>query len=148
MDPVTFPRAISLLSFNAAVTLTASSGREVPRATIVSPITMDGIPSFLAISEAPSTKKSAPLTSRAKPIIKMTTDTIIRFSSSGQIALVLYGRYPVFYIQKRLLTKVLCKSLSCFPLLYVCMRKSLHVDLRLHTKQLLILLQDRLHHLA
>jgi len=40
----------------------------VPKATIVSPITKFDILYFLAIEEAPSTKKSAPLIKHIKPI--------------------------------------------------------------------------------
>ena len=39
LDPIIFPIAIPDLSNNAAFKLTPSSGREVPNATMVSPIT-------------------------------------------------------------------------------------------------------------
>ena len=67
LDPITFPREISLLPLKAAVMLTAASGALVPRETSVSPITMDGIFNAFAMEEEPSTKKSAPLISRTKP---------------------------------------------------------------------------------
>ena len=77
LEPTTFPRAISLLPFKAAVTLTASSGALVPKATMVSPIIREGILRRLAIEEAPSTNKSAPLTSNKNPRIRKNTDAII-----------------------------------------------------------------------
>lgn len=43
------------------------SGALVPSATIVRPTTREGILSFLAREEAPSTKKSAPFISRTNP---------------------------------------------------------------------------------
>jgi hypothetical protein len=45
------------------------SGIEVPIETIVRPTKISGIPNFLAIPDAPSTKKSAPLIKNKKPII-------------------------------------------------------------------------------
>ena len=56
-----------LLSTKDAVTLTAVSGSDVPIATIVNPIIMDGTASFFATLELPSTKKSAPFTKSANP---------------------------------------------------------------------------------
>ena len=41
--PTTFPMAMSALPFRAEDTLTVSSGADVPKATMVSPITIDGI---------------------------------------------------------------------------------------------------------
>lgn len=70
-EPTTFPMAMPFIPFNAEVRLTASSGRLVPNATIVSPITMEGIWKILAIPELPSTKKSAPFTRSKKPINKI-----------------------------------------------------------------------------
>ena len=81
LEPTTFPMAMSLLPFMAAVTLTASSGALVPNATIVSPIMREGMCSLLAIQDAPSTKISAPFTSSKKPIQRIRTDVIIGFSS-------------------------------------------------------------------
>ena len=79
LEPTTFPMAISLLPFTAAVILTASSGALVPNATIVSPIIKDGIRRRLAIEEAPSTNQSAPFTSRKNPTNKKITDFNIIF---------------------------------------------------------------------
>lgn len=54
-EPITFPRAISISFFLAATIDVTSSGRLVPRATIVMPIRLSDIPKLRAISEAPST---------------------------------------------------------------------------------------------
>ena len=69
LDPMTFPREISLLPLKAAVMLTAASGALVPMETRVSPMTMDGIFKAFAMEEEPSTKKSAPLIKKSIPII-------------------------------------------------------------------------------
>ena len=75
--PTIFPIVIPALLSNAAVMLTAASGKLVPMATIVSPITSCGIPSFFAILAAPSTNQSAPFTSRKNPTSKINICTII-----------------------------------------------------------------------
>ena len=49
---------------------TASSGADVPKATIVSPIIIFGILKFCAIEDAPSTNKSAPFISSINPNTK------------------------------------------------------------------------------
>ena len=56
LEPTIFPTAISDFFFRAATIEVASSGRDVPAATIVSPITRSLMPSSLAIFIAPSTK--------------------------------------------------------------------------------------------
>ena len=76
-DPITLPSAMSVLSFNALVKDTTSSGADVPKATIVNPITMGAILNRAARLDAPSTRKSAPLTSIIKPIAKRTSSTIL-----------------------------------------------------------------------
>ena len=53
----------------AALMLTDASGALVPIATIVRPIITLGTLRILAREELPSTKKSAPFTRSAKPII-------------------------------------------------------------------------------
>lgn len=73
LDPTTLLTASSLLPVIDADTLTAVSGSDVPIATIVSPIIIDGTCSLFATLELPSTKKSAPLISRTKPIIRHTS---------------------------------------------------------------------------
>ena len=51
---------------------TAASGALVPIETMVSPMITDGILKILANPELPSTKKSAPLIKRIKPIMSNT----------------------------------------------------------------------------
>ena len=70
LDPTTLPIAISVLPFILAIKLTINSGVEVPKATIVSPITILDILYFLASEADPSTKKSAPFINKTKPKIK------------------------------------------------------------------------------
>ena len=56
LEPNTLPIAIPLFPFRAETTLVASSGSDVPPATIVSPITASDTPNAVASFEAPSTK--------------------------------------------------------------------------------------------
>ena len=65
--PIMLPMVISALPFRAADMLTAASGALVPIATMVRPIIRGGIFNFAAISDAPSTNQSAPLTRRTNP---------------------------------------------------------------------------------
>ena len=55
------------LPLMAAVKLTAASGALVPKATIVSPMTICGTLNFIAILELASTKISAPFINKTKP---------------------------------------------------------------------------------
>jgi len=71
-DPITFQRASSVCHFNAENTFTKSSGADVPKATIVRPITRGDIQSLLAIEDAPETRISAHLINTIKPIIRYT----------------------------------------------------------------------------
>lgn len=52
LEPKTFPIAIPLLPLRAATMLVASSGKEVPPATIVSPITASLTPRYCATAVA------------------------------------------------------------------------------------------------
>jgi hypothetical protein len=70
LEPTTLLTASSLLPASEADTLTAVSGSDVPIATIVSPIIIDGTCSLFATLELPSTKKSAPLISSTNPITR------------------------------------------------------------------------------
>ena len=63
-----------LLPFFAATTLVASSGRDVPPATIVSPITASLTPSCCATKVAESTNRLLPIINPAKPPIINRTD--------------------------------------------------------------------------
>lgn len=67
--PTTLPMAISALPFRADATLTVSSGAEVPKATIVSPITIEGMRKRLATEAAPSVSPLAPSKMRINPPI-------------------------------------------------------------------------------
>jgi hypothetical protein len=66
-------KAMSRCPRNAAMTVVASSGRDVPTATMVRPITISGTPKPLAIRVAPSTSHPAPTTRRATPTITRAT---------------------------------------------------------------------------
>jgi hypothetical protein len=48
--------------------LTINSGAEVPKATMVKPITIDDIFNFLAMDDEPSTNRFAPEIRSTKPI--------------------------------------------------------------------------------
>ena len=65
--PTIFPMAIPAFPFLAAVTDVTSSGSDVPNATIVRPINRSLIPKNLAISVAPLTAKSLPITTITPP---------------------------------------------------------------------------------
>ena len=67
LEPRTFPTAISAFPANAPVRLTTSSGHEVPKPTMVRPMTNSLTPAFLAMEEAPSTSQSAPRTMSPRP---------------------------------------------------------------------------------
>ena len=82
---MTLPTAISFAPLSAAVMLTDSSGALVPIATMVSPTTTDGMPSRRAAAHAPSTKRSAPQTSRANPSANNTNDNMLLPPSSRPV---------------------------------------------------------------
>jgi len=68
-EPTTFPRVISLFHFRLAVTLTVSSGRDVPNATTVKPMTRLDTPNRFAMDAEPETRKSAPFMRTTRPTI-------------------------------------------------------------------------------
>ncbi len=70
LEPIMLLTAIALLPCKPAVILTAASGALVPNATIVKPIIIEGTLKVLATEQQPSTKKSAPLISKIKPMIR------------------------------------------------------------------------------
>lgn len=79
-EPIILPIAISSLPENVATNVTTNSGKEVPNATIVRPITSLDIPNFLASLVDPETIKSPPKYRRVIPeskLIKMINDSII-----------------------------------------------------------------------
>ena len=80
--PIIFPNAMSVVPFNEAYTLTISSGREVPKATTVSPIASFEMPNLLAMDEELSTKKPAPLINRKIPIANNIYSIIVPLSQS------------------------------------------------------------------
>ena len=67
--PKILPIAISLLPLKLAKRLTANSGKEVPKATMVRPINSGDNPDFFAIDDDPRTKKSAPQIKITSPIV-------------------------------------------------------------------------------
>ena len=67
--PSTLPIARSVLPSMEAKTLITSSGSDVPKATMVSPISNCGSPNFLPMDEAPSINHFAPKRSAKKPIM-------------------------------------------------------------------------------
>lgn len=84
--PITLPMAISGFFFKAATIDVASSGREVPPATSVSPITDSLTPRCRAMLLAPSTNHYPPKISPANPPRMKSTDFHIGrllISSSG-----------------------------------------------------------------
>ena len=83
-EPSTLLTAIALEPFAEANALTASSGSDVPTATIVSPTTIDGTFNLLATATLPSTKKSAPLI-RNKNMLKKIVN--IRLSAANWLIL-------------------------------------------------------------
>ena len=67
LDPMIFPIAMSALPFLAAVTEVTSSGKEVPKATIVNPINLWLTPSEMAMFVAASTAKLLPIIKHTSP---------------------------------------------------------------------------------
>ena len=65
--PTTFPTAMSRSPRKAATTEVATSGSEVPAATIVSPMISSETPKCLAICTAPSTRNFEPITRPPTP---------------------------------------------------------------------------------
>ena len=66
-EPTTLPIAMSPSPWTAATVVAASSGRLVPKATTVSPITASEMPKSRAMTTAPSTRAHAPPASRVRP---------------------------------------------------------------------------------
>ena len=94
LEPMTLPRAIPLLPASAAVTLTASSGALVPKATTVRPMTAAGTRSSRAADALPSTKRSAPFTSSTNPTISHIKIVAISNSTSSQLVSPRFPRKP------------------------------------------------------
>ena len=67
LEPITLPIAIPLSPLRAATTLVASSGNDVPPATIVKPIIASDTPNDEATLTAPLTKRLLPKIRHDKP---------------------------------------------------------------------------------
>ena len=104
LEPITLLTANALFPATEAVTLTASSGRLVPIATIVSPTIIDGIRRALATEELPSTKKSAPLINKTNPTSNKTIDCIIATIHISSFV------FPVIYKIPRCVKRILTPS--------------------------------------
>ena len=65
--PITLPMAISEFPLKLETRFTKSSGVEVPKETMVNPITRFDNPNFFPREVEPRTKKSAPLIKTTKP---------------------------------------------------------------------------------
>ena len=131
LEPMTLLIASSLLCTIEAVTLTAVSGREVPIATIVRPMMIDGTFSFLAMLELPSTKKSAPLIRNTKPTIRNTTTSAsgalfiyfsiscsFRFGFEAILSVFIFSFFATYHTTNPYLRKEIDKwvrwNLQCF----------------------------------
>lgn len=86
--PMTLPTSISVLPLISEEKETASSGAPVPKATIVRPTRSLLTLKFDATEEAPSTKKSAPLISKTKPIARSSNCRIISMCVFGYVYIV------------------------------------------------------------
>ena len=69
LEPMTLPTAKSGVPLRAETRLTNSSGAEVPAATMVRPMTISDMFTLRATAEAPSTRRSAPHSTRTTPAI-------------------------------------------------------------------------------
>lgn len=67
LEPTIFPMAISDSPLRAAITLVTNSGKLVPIATIVKPITRSETPKYRAKAQAASTVKLLPQTRATSP---------------------------------------------------------------------------------
>ena len=68
--PIIFPIARSVFHWREENILTASSGVDVPKATIVSPMTIGGILNLKAREDAPDTSRSAHFIRIKNPMTK------------------------------------------------------------------------------
>ena len=113
-EPSTLPIAIPLFPLRADTTLVASSGREVPPATIVRPITASDTPSFVATAVAPSTNRLLPPIKHASPTRIHTTDSQVAigfFSFSSKSVPCAFAPRSVIYIKIRNITKRIAASI-------------------------------------
>ena len=75
--PMILPRESAPWPFIRAVIAVTSSGRDVPRATKVSEITVSGTPIAAAIAIPLSTRRSAPTAITAAPMIRKRIDRFL-----------------------------------------------------------------------
>ena len=75
-----FPKTISESPLNEATELTTNSGADVPKATIVNPMTKSETLFFFANDDAPSTSQFAPKIKLANPVIIKIIVTIISYN--------------------------------------------------------------------
>ena len=68
LEPIALPMARPGALSSAAMVDTSISGAEVPKATIVRPISIGDMPKWPAVEDAPSTKRSALQMSKPRPI--------------------------------------------------------------------------------
>ena len=68
LEPITFPKEMSLKPSTAACTLTNNSGAEVAKETTVRPMIIFESFSFKDSPTAALTKKSPPITNKPRPI--------------------------------------------------------------------------------
>ena len=69
LDPSALPMARSPAPDVDAMSDTSISGADVPKDTIVKPISIGDMPKFLAVAAAPNTNRSALHTRRISPVI-------------------------------------------------------------------------------
>ena len=112
LEPSAFPIAIPLFPLRADTTLVANSGREVPPATIVKPITASDTPRFVATAVAPSTNKLLPPIKQSNPTRIHTTDNQVAIGffpspsiASSASAPCFLAPLSVIYIKIRNITK-------------------------------------------
>ena len=79
-EPTTLPTAMSGVPFKADTKLTNSSGADVPAATMVSPMIISGTFMRRANADAPSVRRSAPMSTMATPTIINRTSSIMVLS--------------------------------------------------------------------
>src|SRR3990167_8318224 len=78
LDPIIFPTAMSVTPFNVEEMLTDNSGADVPKATMVRPITREETPRRLANDEAQSTKIFADFIRIRREMMRRRMGIIIR----------------------------------------------------------------------
>ena len=105
--PMTLPMAMALCPLRAATTLVASSGSDVPPATMVRPITASLTPSSDATAVAPSTKRLLPTMRHAKPSTKndIAFHTGICFASASPPSAVPFFAERTVYTMKAMNTR-------------------------------------------